>query len=183
MRGTTHSTSGGTEKRLRALVVFASLVGDTDAIARAVAEGLEDDFDTVVVEARDIDPDEATGFDLVVTGEPSHMFGLGIDHPEDVLAAGAGADDKHVSMKAWLANLPVAHARQFCACFDTSTRSETYGGEPASVDSIRVLHEFGYAALSRQTFHVSSIGGPLIVGEIDRARAWATSLAARIPAP
>lgn len=178
MRGTTHSTSGGTEKRLRALVVFASLVGDTDAIARAVADGL-DDFDAVVVEARDIDPDEATGFDLIVTGEPSHMFGVGIEHLEGVLEV----DERHVSMKAWLANLPVAHARQFCACFDTSTRSDTYSGESASVDSIRVLHDFGYAALSRQTFHVASIGGPLIVGELDRARAWAHSLAVRIPVP
>jgi len=179
MRGTTHNMSRGTAKRLRALVVFASLVGDTDAIARAVADGLDDDFDSTVVEARDLDPEEATRFDLIVTGEPSHMFGVGIDHLEGVL----DVDEKHVAMKAWLANLPVARTRQFCACFDTATRSETYGGEPASVDSLRTLHELGYVALSRQTFHVASIGGPLVAGEPERARAWARSLAARIPAP
>ncbi len=179
MRGTTRNTSpaAGAAQRLRALVVFTSLVGDTDAIASAVAAGLDDDFDSTVIETRDFDPEEAAGFDLLVTGEPSHMFGVGIDHLEGVF----DVDDKRVAMKAWLANLPETHGRRFCACFDTSSRSETYGSESASVDSIRTLHELGYVALSRQTFHVSSIGGPLIMGELDRATAWANSLAARIP--
>ncbi len=184
MRGNTDSISpvGPTGQRRRALVVFASLVGDTAEIARAVADGLDGDYDGTVAEARDVDPRDATGFDLVVTGEPSHMFGIGIGRPDD-LDDGDDTDERHVGMKAWLANVPRASQRQFCACFDTWTRSDTFNGEPASVGSVRVLNDLGYHPLSRQTFYVASIGGPLIPGELDRARAWARSLAARIPAP
>lgn len=186
MRGNTHTISpvgGPGRQRRRALVVFASLVGDIAEIAQAVADGLDDDFGSTVVEARDVDPHDASEFDLIVTGEPSHMFGTGIGRPEDQDAAEPDdADEKYVGMKAWLTNVPRARKQQFCVSFDTWTRSDTFNGEPASVGSIRILNDLGYLPVSRQTFHVASIGGPLIPGELDRARAWARSLAARIPA-
>lgn len=179
MSRTARDTSPATGKtpRLRALVVFDSLVGETDQIARAVIEGLDGAFASIVADIRDIAPERAADFDLIVTGEPAQSPGVVIDGPE------GDVEVPHVVMKAWLANLSEAHDRQFCACFDTSVRSDSCSGESASINSIRLLHDLGYVVLSRQTFHVDSFGGSLLAGELDRAKAWADSLAARIPPP
>jgi len=158
------------EPRRRALVVFDSVVGATDQIARAIIGGLGGDYESVSGDIRDVAPERAADFDLIITGEPAQADGT----------SGEAAIPR-VAMKAWLANLPTAHDPQFCACFDTAARADACDRQAASADSLRLLHDLGYVVLSRQTFHLDSFGGPLLAGELDRAQAWAGSLAARIP--
>lgn len=157
-------------------MVFETLVGDTEQIAQSVVDGLDADFDIVLADIRDTAATVCADFDLIVTGSPTHTFG--VRAPDDT----PDVDTGHLAMAEWLARMPPAHRHQFCACFDTRTPVGTYAGESASMPATRTLHQHGYTVLSRQSFLVASVGGPLLPGELDRARAWAHSLAARVTA-
>jgi hypothetical protein len=56
---------------MRALVVYESMFGNTEAIARAVADGLGE---VVLADVASIP--SAAGVDLLVVGAPTHAFGL-----------------------------------------------------------------------------------------------------------
>jgi flavodoxin len=59
----------------KALVVFDSVYGNTEKVARALAKGLEDggvDVDCVRVDA--VKFDELSGYDLLVVGSPVHAW-------------------------------------------------------------------------------------------------------------
>jgi flavodoxin len=59
----------------KALVVYDSVYGNTEKVARALAKGLEDggvDVDCVRVDAAKFD--EVSGYDLLVVGGPVHSW-------------------------------------------------------------------------------------------------------------
>ena len=61
---------------MRALVVYESMFGNTEAVARAVADGLAEMHD---VDLREVSqaPTEVIGrVDLIVVGGPTHAFSL-----------------------------------------------------------------------------------------------------------
>jgi flavorubredoxin len=60
----------------RALVVFESMFGNTEAIAHAVADGLRSTMDVDVVEVGAAPASPADDVDLLVVGGPTHAFGL-----------------------------------------------------------------------------------------------------------
>ena len=60
----------------KALVVYDSMYGNTEKVARALAKGLEDggvDVECVRVDA--VKFDELSGYDLLVVGSPVHAWG------------------------------------------------------------------------------------------------------------
>jgi flavodoxin len=60
----------------KALVVYDSVYGNTEKVARALAKGLEDggvDVECVRVDA--VKFDELSGYDLLVVGSPVHAWG------------------------------------------------------------------------------------------------------------
>src|SRR5262245_4246850 len=59
-----------------ALVVFASMYGNTHVIADHVADGLRSVFATEVMPAVQVTPAHISGADLVVFGAPTHVHSL-----------------------------------------------------------------------------------------------------------
>ncbi len=60
---------------MRALVVYESLWGNTEQVARAVAAGLAVHADVEVVDS-DAAPLSVVGYDLLVVGGPTHAFSM-----------------------------------------------------------------------------------------------------------
>src|SRR5215207_10007674 len=60
----------------RALVVYESVFGDTEAIARAVAEGIAGHVPVDVVAAREAPNVLGADIALLVVGGPTHAFGM-----------------------------------------------------------------------------------------------------------
>src|SRR5689334_20719676 len=59
---------------MKALVVYESMFGNTEKVARAVADGLSETFDVTVADVTGMPG--TVGVDLLVLGGPTHALGL-----------------------------------------------------------------------------------------------------------
>ena len=104
----------------KALVVFESLWGNTEKVARAVAEGLSSPALQVdVCEVSDAPAAPSPNVDLVVVGGPTHAFSMTrASTRED--ARNKGADHGGaMGLREWLDALPDGEHAQRVATFDT----------------------------------------------------------------
>ncbi|HEX7189015.1 MAG TPA: flavodoxin [Actinomycetes bacterium] len=161
----------------RALVVYESMFGNTEKVARAVAAGLSE---RVTVEVRRAGPDTVVDEDveLLVVGGPTHAFGL--TRPRTRVSAGQQGAPAAVAdgpgIREWLSELPPTTCA--VATFDTRIRKTGVPGS-AACGAERRLGRGGARILAPATsFWVGSTDGPLLVGEEDRARRWGRQLAA-----
>ncbi|HEV8403193.1 MAG TPA: hypothetical protein VGQ31_09175 [Candidatus Limnocylindrales bacterium] len=165
---------------MKVIVVYESHWGNTAAVARAIADGFGP-------EARVLTTDEASpatvaDADLIVAGAPVMAFSL----PSDRMLATMARDTKaptppdlsHPSMRSWLDQLPSGHGRS--AEFETAMHWSPGGATGAIGDR---LERAGFTRLAKgRRFVVKGSYGPLRAGELERARAWGTELAAAMPA-
>jgi hypothetical protein len=80
-----------------------------------------------------------------------------------------------------MAALPSGHLSAKIATFDTKIESMRYVPGSAAKAAAKAAHRHAYqSAAKAESFYVRDIDGPLVEGEIDRARAWARQLAASI---
>lgn len=166
---------------MKARVVYESHWGNTEAIARAIADGIGP-------EARAVHTDEAAATDivdadLVVAGAPVLGFSLPSERMIEGLPRQSGAprpaDVSHPSLRSWLETLPRGHGRS--AAFETGIRWSP-GGAKGTID--QSLETAGYAPLAKpQRFVVKGQYGPLHDGELERARAWGVELAKGMTSP
>lgn len=163
---------------MRALVVYESMFGNTRTIADAVASGLQEagvEVEVVEVGVAPTGPDEDVG--LLVVGAPTHA--LSLSRPESRRSASEQAEGPILSMgiglREWLAALPTGRA--LVAAFDTHIDRKVPGA--ASRAALKRLRRRGYrVAEPAESFFVSDTVGPLVEGEVERARAWGHELAA-----
>jgi flavodoxin I len=157
---------------MKSLVVFDSLFGNTEMVARAVAEALGEHGEARAVRVAEVEPWHLEGIELLVVGSPTQKF-----RPTPATLA-------------WLAKLPPATlAGVRVAAFDTRIDVGTvrnrllttlvgwfgYAAEPLDQ---RLVRAGGAQAGAPAGFIVEDKQGPLREGESDRARAWARQLAA-----
>jgi hypothetical protein len=170
----------------RALVVYESMFGNTERVARAVAEGLAEHIhvDLARAGAGLTIPDDV---DLVVVGGPTHAFGL--TRPSTRVSAGKqGAGESAASgtgLREWLETLPppTAH-RPATAAFDTRIRKPGMPGSAARSAARRLRHAGLPVVVPPMSFWVRGTSGPLLPDEEGRARSWGRELVqtvARVP--
>lgn len=162
------------EVAMKAVVVYESHWGNTEAIARAIAEGIGPDaVPCTTDEAR---PDLIAEADLVVAGAPVLGFSLPTERMVESLISQSGAppaDVGHPPLRTWLDSLPAGHALH--AAFETRIRWSP-GGATAAI--AKAFEAAGYPSASdAQKFVVRGKFGPLREGELERARAWGAELA------
>lgn len=163
---------------MKALVVYESFWGNTEAIANAVAEGIGPDARAVHTD--EATPDDVARADLLVTGAPLMGFALPRESTHEQLPndkkAPKPADVSHPTMRAWLSSLPSGQGKY--ATFETRFR---WSPGSAAGGMSRELDRLGYSpAAKRQKFLVAGMYGPMRDGEIDRARRWGAELAKAI---
>lgn len=170
-----------------ALVVYESLWGNTAAIAHAIGEGIGDD--AMVRRTGQIEPAEAARAKILILGAPVHTFSLPSystknSVAERPLAPGDIAPDlSQPPLREWLEDLPPGSG--IAAAFDTRVRGPLGHGGASKIE--KILEERGYRIAERaQGFYITNqknvkaAASMLRPGEIERARAWGTLLAANI---
>src|SRR5690348_4122844 len=109
---------------MKALVVFESSFGNTEAIAEAVAEGLSHRLAVEVLDVRAAPHRLPADVDLLIVGGPTQGFGLSREQTrQEALHQGAPmTPSARFGLRDWLAVLEPAGHRPAFAAFDTRLR-------------------------------------------------------------
>lgn len=157
---------------MKVLIVYDSVFGNTEKVARAMGEALSEGGQTVqVLKVADATPNALTGVDVLLVGSPTRAF------------------SPTPATKSYVRGLdPTRLSGVRVAGFDTRVRIEEVNSKFLHV----MARLFGYAAEpiaaglrrkgGRQTaapagFFVKGSEGPLEEGELERAAAWAKTAA------
>lgn len=169
---------------MSAIVVYESIYGNTRAIAQAVGEGLGGAALLSVSDAaQGLEPSE-----ILVVGGPTHMHGLASMRSRTMAVEAAEEDGStHVEpgaadgpgLRGWLRGLSHGDGA-YAASFDTRLDKSPLLTGVAARGIARRLRSRGFEILGTESFLVEEGEGPLVDGELERARAWGASLAAEL---
>ena len=157
------------------LVVVESCYGNPGRIADAITAGLRSAGAHVQITSADTAEsavDEA--IDLVLVGAPTHNAGL--PTPSTRAQASTPRRPGRPGVREWVAAAQLPAMAQVVT-FDTVTGGPFSGS--AAKAAVKALHRRRIPAERGESFRVSGREGPLVDGELDRARAWGENLAGR----
>lgn len=161
---------------MKVLVVFETMFGNTKQIAEAVAAGLRTTTDVTIMNVADVPPTIPADVDALVLGGPTHVFSMSRQSTrEEAVRRGAPAGEGPQGIREWLHALPDHPRPFFFAAFDTRTDMVLVPGA-ASQSASRAARKRGFHVLDPESFYVQGYQGPLVDGEVERARRWGEDL-------
>jgi hypothetical protein len=163
---------------MRALVVYESMFGNTEAVARAVADGLSQRLHVELCEVSQAPTSETGLIDLIVVGGPTHAFSLSRPATRaSALEQGASHGTREIGLREWLGHLQRGPHSELVAAFDTRVAKVRRLPGSAAAKAARLAGHLGYAPAGKESFYVEDTSGPLLSGELERATAWGCQLA------
>jgi hypothetical protein len=163
---------------MKALVVYESMFGNTEEVARAVARGLAETMDVDILEVSMVPPRVSRPVDLVVVGGPTHAFSLSRPGTRaDAIEKGATHGERELGLREWLTGLGDRPHAERLAAFDTRVERVRRLPGPAARKAARLARRHGFEMAGVESFYVSDTRGPLLPRELDRATAWGRRLA------
>lgn len=161
---------------MKAVVLYESLFGNTEAIARAIADGLGPMGEVVLARFGEVAQGTAEETDLVVLGGPTHGWGM----TKPASRTGPNAAGYAVGAREWLQGSRQATGKN-AAAFDTRFDKPRWLTGSAALRIARELLRAGYrVVVPPESFFVLHTEGPLREGEEERARRWGAELAQRV---
>jgi hypothetical protein len=162
----------------KAWVVYESMYGNTRKIAEAVAQGAKDWAEVEVHEVSTAATLPAD-VDVLLVGAPTHAFGLSRPSTRaDAAAKGHRAvESATMGLREWLDGVVLPSSRSSFATFDTRVNRPRLPGSAAKKAAKRLHRKGGTQVVDPESFWVEGSEGPLLDGELERARAWGGALA------
>jgi len=164
-----------------AAVVYESMYGNSEQVARAIAEGLCDNLRVTVLDVTDpaAEPTALRHVGLLVVGGPTHAFGMTrpATRADAVQRATGPVSGRTRGLREWVESVPRQADSRLAATFDTRvTKVKPFPGSAAR-GAAKVLRRAGFRLLTAPaSFYVGDVEGPLDDGELDRAREWGRAL-------
>jgi hypothetical protein len=162
---------------MRILVVFESMFGATEQIARAVGKGLSAEVVNV-----DDAPTDLAGVDLLVVGGPTHVHGMSRATTRKSAAEQVDRPTRsETGVREWLDSLGPVPRGLPVAAFDTRIDKPRVLTGAASLGIAKRLRRLGCrTAAPAESFFVGTdaAGTDPASGELDRAGAWGAALGA-----
>ena len=159
---------------MKALVVYESMFGNTEKVARAIGEGLSEHGEVVLHDTATATPgDVADDVDLIVAGGPTHALSMSReDTRHDAIRKGARQGLVGQGLREWLTALDDLQGLS-CATFDTRvSKARLLPGSAARAAARSLRRRGGRMVSSPQSFYVTDVAGPLVDDQLDRARSW-----------
>jgi hypothetical protein len=169
---------------MQTAVIYESMFGNTKTIGDAIAEGLRGAGEVRVGTVDEIAPDTVGDADLIVVGGPTQSRGMAKPNARETAAKNRALEKfgpilpGRESLRGWLGKLPEGHG--VVAAFDTRFDKATFLTGSAAREIAGTLARKGYTLAESQSFFVTKTGGPLAVGELERAVAWGRELGAKV---
>lgn len=162
-----------------ALVVYESMFGNTRRIAEAVADGLALTMKVEVVEVGSAPTTLDGEVDLLVVGGPTHVFGMSRSSTRQSAAEQAKGPlvSQGEGLREWLGGVRSRSARLAVVAFDTRISKPRLPGSAARAAGRRLRRLGLRIAAPATSFYVVGSLGPLVSGEVERARMWGEQLA------
>jgi hypothetical protein len=165
---------------MRAVVVYESLWGNTEKVARAVGDELGR---TMSVRVFDVEsaPPTVDDYDLVVVGGPTHGFSMTRPSTREGAVTQNGAPRAPaVGIREWLEQLPHISVPVKAVAFDTRVDKPRLPGSAAKA-ARHELRSLGFdVSMKAKSFRVHGYEGPLVDGELGRAVEWARQVEAAV---
>jgi flavodoxin len=155
---------------MQAVVVVESCFGNTSKVADAIVEGLRAAGAEVETFAAGSAPRRLSA-DLVLVGAPTHNMGLPTSASRSQ-AVQKGATAATTGVREWIDRVEALNGR--VVTFATTTGGMFAGS--ASKAIVKALKRRDIRAERGTDFTVKGTPGPLAERELDRARAWGSSL-------
>ncbi|MEU5266841.1 flavodoxin domain-containing protein [Amycolatopsis sp. NPDC021455] len=168
---------------MRTVIVFESMYGATEKVARAIADGMSGSVGAEVVNVDDA-PADLTGVELLVVGGPTHVHGLSRAATRKSAAEQVDYPMRsRTGLREWLGSLgSLPHGLAFAA-FDTRIDKPRLFTGAASLGAVKRLSRLGGRAVApAESFFVGTDpvdAGPE-PGELARAQAWGAALGASV---
>jgi len=145
---------------MKALIVYDSVYGNTEKIARAIAEAITPSNEVKVIRAGEANPSELESTNLLIVGSPTHA-GRPTPPVQDLLN-----------------KVPKLSEGINVAAFDTRITTKLVGvfGYAAGRIAKNLKKKGGTLIASPVGFFVTGGQGPLKEGELERAAAWAKGI-------
>lgn len=149
------------------LVVYDSQYGNTERIARAIADTAQAAGRVRLVRVAPDQPVDIGGADVLIVGSPTQGW-----RPTS-------------AMQSFLATLGSAMPTGMAvACFDTRFAKPRWLTGSAARALAKMLRSAGASlVVPPESFFVSGTEGPLVAGELDRAAGWTWAILAKVEAP
>jgi flavodoxin len=167
-----------------ALVVFESMFGNTERVAREIGEALESDGIRTQVAAVSQAPVEIpSSVELLVVGAPTHAFSLSRPSTRaDAVRQGADPARAATGLREWLSSSYHTGMQTLrVAVFDTRVSKVRRLPAAAGPKAARLAKSRQFSLVDKPVaFLVDDINGPLLEGELQRASSWGHSLAAAV---
>jgi len=144
---------------MKALIVYDSVYGNTEKIARAIAEAITPSNEVKILRAGEANPSELASIDLLIVGSPTHA-GRPTPAIKDLL--NKVPELQGVNVAAFDTRIPTKLVRVF--------------GYAAGRIANNLKKKGSTLIASPEGFFVTGGQGPLKEGELERAAAWAKGI-------
>lgn len=169
---------------MRAVVIYESMFGDNQQVARAITAGLQDAGVTAEAIEVGVAPTAiGTEIDVVVVGSPNHAWSMPRESTRQSALEQADGPlvSQGIGVREWLgqATLPAGIST---VAYDTrgSHPKAVVAMDHASTSIDRALSRRGGNPLVKpEHFRVADMKGPLEPGEEERAHAWGETIGQR----
>jgi len=152
---------------MKALVIYETMYGNTEKVARAIGAGLAVRGEVQVVPVADVKMEMLTGLDLVLVGSPTQGFNP-IAGTKDFLKTLRSDQFKGVKFAAFDTRADVVEVNNGFLTFMV----KLFGYAAEKIDK-GLKASGGVQAVIPEGFFVDGKEGPMKEGELERAAAWA----------
>lgn len=155
---------------MKALILYDSVYGNTEAIAQAIYQALPSQANVRIAKVGDARPELFDGLNLLIVGSPTQRFRV------------------TEAASHWLLSLSPGSLKGVqVTAFDTRLSMVEINKTPVLAFFVRLLGERSYGAryianqlrnkgaeivLPPEGFFVTGMKGPLVAGELERAQGW-----------
>ncbi|RZU11297.1 flavodoxin [Kribbella rubisoli] len=167
---------------VRALIVYETMFGNTERIARAIRDGLRQYLPAETVPVNRAPSVVPGDVGLLIVGGPTHAFSMSRPSTrQEAWKQGDVVFPIEVGIREWLAVLEPPTGRQSdllrVATFDTRIAKVRRLPGSAARSAARLLRRMGLRPLSTsESFFVNETTGPISDVEIERAQSWGDEL-------